>query len=390
MIKTNDRVQDFCFEGGLYEVFQKALELEAAGKSIIHMEIGKPDFDSPQIAKEAVKKALDEGMVHYTAMAGIEPLRQAITDKYKRDHGLVYDPKSEIVVTAGACEAIGVAMLALMNPGDEILVPGPYFPAYLDQAIIANVKLVEVPLKMENEFSLKVEDLRNGITDKTKILLINTPHNPTGAIIEKADLEKIAKLAIEKDLIVISDETYDQFLFEGEHFSIASVEGMKERTIVINSASKTFSMTGWRIGYAMGPAHIIKYLTKVHQNFSTCATSFAQAGAAAAYNDGEEFISGMLKEFERRGELIYKKLSEIDGIRVLKPKGAFYAFPNIEGLGMEENEFCKYILEEAGVAIVPGASFGEYGKGFVRMCYACSYEQIEEAMDKMKKAIEKL
>ncbi len=389
-MKTNDRVKQFNFEGGLYEVFQKALELEAAGKKIIHMEIGKPDFDSPEIAKDAVKKALDEGQVHYTAMAGIEPLRRAITDKYKRDHGLEYNPENEIVVTAGACEAIGVTILTLMNPGDEILVPSPYFPAYLDQAIIADVKLVEVPLRMENEFSLKVEDLESRITDKTKLILLNTPHNPTGSIISKDDLEKIAKLAIEKDLIVISDETYDQFLFEGEHFSIASVEGMKERTIVINSASKTYSMTGWRIGYAMGPAHIIKYLTKVHQNFSTCATSFAQAGAAEAYNNGEEFIAGMLEEFERRGELIYKRLSEIDGIKVLKPKGAFYAFPNIEGIGMEENEFCKYILEEAGVAIVPGGSFGEHGKGFVRMCYACSYEEIEEAMDKFEAAIKKI
>lgn len=389
-MKTNDRVKAFSFDGGLYEVFQKALELEANGRSIIHMEIGKPDFDSPIIAKEAAKKALDDGMVHYTAMAGIMPLREAITNKYKRDHGLEYDSKTEIIVTAGACEAIGVAMLALMNTGDEILVPSPYFPAYLEQAIIANVNLVEVPLKMENNFSLKVEDLASRVTDKTKIILINTPHNPTGAIIEKEDLEKIAKLAIEKDLIVISDETYDQFIFNGKHFSIASIEGMKERTIVINSASKTFSMTGWRIGYAMGPAHIIKYLNKTHQNFSTCATSFAQAGAAEAYNNGEDFIQDMLQEFKRRGELVYKRLSEIDGIKVLEPNGAFYVFPNIEGIGMEENEFCKYILEEAGVAIVPGDSFGKYGKGFVRICYACSYEQIEEAMDKIKNAVEKL
>lgn len=390
MMKTNDRVKEFSFEGGLFEVFQKALELEANGQSIIHMEIGKPDFDSPKTAKEVVKKALDDGMVHYTATAGIEPLREAITNKYKRDYGLEYDSKTEIVVTAGACEAIGVTMLTLMNPGDEILVPGPYFPAYLDQTIIADVKLVEVPLKIENDFSLKVKDLESRITDKTKIILLNTPHNPTGAIIEKEDLEKIAKLAIEKDLIVISDETYDQFIFNGKHFSIASVKGMKERTIVINSASKTFSMTGWRIGYAMGPARIIKYLTKVHQNFSSCATSFAQVGAVAAYNNGEGFISEMLQEFKRRGELIYKRLSQIDGIKVLQPKGAFYIFPNIEALGIEENEFCKYILGEAGVAIVPGGSFGGYGKGFVRMCYACSYEEIEEAMDKMEKAIAKL
>lgn len=390
MISVNERSKKFNFEGGLYDVFQKALALEAQGRSIIHMEIGKPDFDSPEIAKEAVKKALDDGMVHYTEMAGILPLRLAITEKYKNDHGLEYDPKSEIVVTAGACEALGAIMLAIMNPGDEIIVPSPFFSAYAEQAIIANVNLVEVPLKMENDFSLKVADLAKKITEKTKIILLNSPHNPTGAILKEEDLKEIAKLAIEKNILVISDETYDQFVFNGKHISIASLPGMKERTIVVNSASKTYSMTGWRIGYAMGPAHLMKYLNKVHQNFSTCATSFAQAGAAEAYKNAQPFVDDMLKEYKRRGELIYNRLKEIDGIEVLEPNGAFYVFPNIEKLNIDETDFCNYILEEAGVAIVPGNSFGEYGKGFVRICYACSYEQIEEAMSRFKKAVEKL
>lgn len=386
----NNRFKSFSFEGGLLDIFQKALELEAEGRPIIHMEIGKPDFDSPDIAKEAAKKALDEGFVHYTSTSGIESLRGAITNKYKEDYGLEYDYKTEIMVTAGASEALAAAMLALMNPGDEILIPSPYFPSYLEQAIIADVKLVEVPLKMENNFSLKVKDLEDRITNKTKVILINTPNNPTGAIIGREDLEKIAKLVIEKDLIVISDETYDQFVFGGKHESIASIPGMKERTIIINSASKTYSMTGWRIGYAMGPSNILKYLSKVHQSFSTCATAFAQVGAAEAYNNGQPFVEKMIEEFERRSKLIYERLSNMKGIKVLEPKGAFYIFPNIEGIGMEENEFCNYILEEAGVAIVPGGAFGEYGKGFVRICYACSYEDIEEAMDRMEKAIDKI
>ncbi len=390
MIRINERSKGFGFEGGLYDIYQKALQLESEGKSIIHMEIGKPDFDSPEVAKEAAKKALDDGFVHYTEMIGIEPLRKAITGKYKRDYNLEYSYKDEIVVTAGACEAIGIIMLTMMEPGEEILIPSPFFSAYSEQAIIANVNVVEVPLKMENNFSLKAEDLRKSITEKTKIILVNTPHNPTGAIVEEEDLRDIAALAIEKDLLVISDETYDQFVFGGKHFSIASIDGMKERTLVVNSSSKTFSMTGWRIGYVMGPAWILKYLNKVHQNFSTCATSFAQVGAAEAYNNGDQFTKDMLKEFERRGKLVYESLKDVKGLKLLEPKGAFYVFINIEELGMDESKFCDYILEEAGVAIVPGDSFGKYGKGFVRLCYACSYEQIQEAMDRIKKAVQKL
>ena len=390
MISINKRSKGFNFEGGLYDIFQNALKLESEGKSIIHMEIGKPDFDSPINAKEAAKQSLDEGFVHYTEMKGIESLRKAITSKYKRDYNLQYNYDTEIIITAGACEAIGIIMLAMMEPGDEIIIPSPFFSAYAEQAIIANVNIVEVPLKMENGFSLKVEDLRKCINDKTKIILINTPHNPTGAIMEEEDLREIANLAIEKDLLVISDETYDQFLFSGKHFSIASIPGMSERTLVVNSASKTFSMTGWRIGYVMGPAWILKYLNKIHQNFSTCATSFAQVGAAEAYNNGEEFTKNMLLEFERRGKLVYDSLKDVKGLKLLEPKGAFYVFINIEETGMNEVDFCNYILEEAGVAIVPGSSFGKYGKGFVRMCYACSYEQIEIAMNRIKRAVEKL
>jgi len=390
MRSSNERCKKFSFKGGLYDVYQKALKLEAEGKPIIHMEIGRPDFDSPKIAKEASKKALDEGIVYYTEIAGIFPLRKAITDKYRKDHGLDYNPENEIVVTAGACEAISSIMLGMMDPEDEIIIPSPYFSNYSEQGIIANINLFEVPLKMENNFSLKARDIEKKLTDKTKVLLINTPHNPTGSIIKEEDLKEIAELAIKYDLLVISDETYDQFLFSGKHVSIAGMPEMRERTIIINSASKTFSMTGWRIGYMMGPAYMLKYLNKVHQNFSTCATSFAQVGAAEAYRNGDEFTDNMLKEFKRRRDLIYNSLSSIEGLELLKPDGAFYVFVNIEKIEVDEFEFCDYILEEANVAIVPGSSFGTYGKGFVRMCYACSYENLEEAMERIKKAVAKL
>lgn len=386
----NKRVRNFNFEGGLYDIYQKALKLKAEGKQIIHMEIGKPDFDSPASAKEKVKEALDDGFVHYTEMAGIPILRESIVYKYKYKYNVDYKSTDEIVVTAGACEAILSIMLTFMDPGDEIIVPSPFFSAYQEQTYIADVNLVEVPLKYENEFSLKAEDIKKKLTDKTKILLINTPHNPTGSIINEKDLREIAKLAIENDLIVISDETYDEFIFDGKHFSIATIDGMRERTFIVNSASKTYSMTGWRIGYILGPAKYLKYLNKVHQNCSTCATSFAQYGAAEAFKNGDSFTKNMLKEFERRGNLVYEKLNQIKGLKLIKPKGAFYVFINIEATGMNETEFCDYILEEASVAIVPGSSFGKYGKGFVRMCYACSYEEIKIAMDSIKNALAKL
>lgn len=390
MTEINQRSKQFNFEGGLYDVFQKALQLEAEGRDIIHMEIGRPDFDSPANAKQAAKQALDDGMVHYTEMVGIAPLRQAITAKYERDHGLSYRWQDEIIVTAGACEAITAIMLTLMDPGDEILVPSPFFSAYAEAAIIANVKLVEVPLRMENNFSLKADDLRAKLSERTKIILINTPHNPTGSIIQAEDLKQIADLAMEKDILVLSDETYDQFVFEGKHVSIATFDGMRQRTLVVNSASKTYSMTGWRIGYIMGPAHYLKYINKVHQNLSTCATSFAQVGAAEAYHHSEQFIADMKAEFYRRSRLVYESLKDIPGIKLIEPKGAFYVFINIEGLNMSESEFCNYMLDEAGIAIVPGDSFGQYGKGFVRMVYAASYDRIAEAMGRFKQAVLKL
>lgn len=386
----NEKTKELPMEGGLYEVFQQALALEARGEKIIHMEIGKPDFDSPEIAKEGVKQALDRSMVHYTAMNGIPELRQAIVEKYEKDHNLKYDYRDEIVITAGASEALASIIMAVINPEDEIIVPSPYFPLYLDQVVLAGGKMVEIPLKMENDFQLKAEDIETSINEKTKLIVLTSPHNPTGSITTKVELEKIAKLAIENNILVVSDETYDQFLFEGVHESIAGISGMRERTIVVNSASKTYSMTGWRIGYAMGPKDLIKYITKVHQGFSTCATSFAQAGAVEAYKHGDDFIGLMLEEFEERKELIYEKLSKIEGIKVLKPKGAFYIFPNISSFGMSDVDFCKYILDEAKVAIVPGSSFGKYGEGFVRICYACSKAEIEEGIDRIEKAIGRL
>ena len=389
MKSCNTRMEGMPF-GGLYEIFSKANRLEEEGKRIIHMEIGRPDFDSPDFAKEAVKKALDESKVHYTDVNGVDRLREAICAKEARKFGLNYDPETEITIMSGAAEAIGVIMLTMMNFGDEIIVPSPFFSSYKEQAIIAGVKLVEVPVKMEEDWELNVDRIRDAITDKTSMILINSPNNPAGYVLDYDNLSKIADLAKERDLIVISDECYDEFVYGQKHISIATLPDMRERTLVVKSTSKQFSMTGWRIGYILGPENAIKYLNKVHQSFSTCATSFAQWGAVEAFKNGDEFIRNMVNEFERRGAVLYEALSSIKGIKVKKPKGAFYAMPNIEELQISENQFCNYLMDEAGVVGVPGSAFGEYGKGHIRLAYCRSLADIKEAGEKIKIAVEKL
>lgn len=376
--------------GGLYEIFQKSLKMESKGRKIYHMEIGKPDFDSPNNAKQAAIQALNEGFVHYTSMAGIESLREAIAEKEYRENNIKADPNSEIMVTSGACEALMSIMLGVLDPGDEIIIPSPYFSAYKDMSVISGVKIVEVPLKFENEFILDVNDIKSKITEKTRAILINTPHNPTGAVLALNDLKKIAELAIEHDLLVISDETYDQFIFDGRHISISTLCGMKDRTIIINSTSKTFSMTGWRIGYAIGPADIIQYLNKVHQNMSTCATSFAQVGAAYAFKYGKSFTENMVHEFHKRRDIVTDGLSKIERIQFVVPKGAFYIFPRIKDLNMSSLEFCTRLLDETGIAVVPGNAFGESGEGFMRIAYATSQEELRKSMEILKEFVQTL
>jgi aminotransferase len=389
MRSSNKRLESMPF-GGLYEIFAKANKLEEQGKRIIHMEIGRPDFDSPIVAKEAVKKALDSQQVHYTDVNGIEPLRKAICEKEERRFGLKYDYNSEISVMAGAAEAIGVIMATMMDFGDEIISPSPFFSAYKEQALIAGVKLVEVPVLMSDNWELNVKEIEKRITPKTKMLLLNSPNNPAGYVLNKENLEKIATLVKERDLIVISDECYDEFIYGEKHISISTLEDMRDRTLVVKSTSKSYSMTGWRIGYVLGPANAIKYINKVHQNFSTCCTAFAQWGAVEAFNHGDSFIDDMVKEFKRRGDYLYESLSKIDGLKMVKPKGAFYAFPDITSFGMTEADFCSYLMEIAGVVGVPGTAFGDYGKGHVRLAYCRSYEDIVEACDKIKAALGKL
>lgn len=386
---TNNRLKDISF-GGLYDIFSKANALEAQGKRIIHMEIGRPDFDSPSFTKEGVVKALENEQVHYTEISGIQPLREAIIEKEKRKFALEYDPNHEISVTAGACEAISATLLSYMNIGEEVICTSPFFTAYTEIAKIAGVKLVEAPVFLKDVWRLNIQEITSRITEKTKVLLINSPNNPTGYVFSKEELQEIADIAIKHDLLVISDECYDEFNYTGKHESIANLDGMRERTVVIKSTSKSYSMTGWRIGYAMGPEKIIKYINKVHQNLSTCATAFAQWGAVEAFKQGDDFTKKMVDEFERRGNKFFEDLSSIEGLKVVKPRGAFYMFPDITSFGKSDVEIANYLMEEAGVVGVPGSTFGEYGKGHIRLAYSRSYEDICEAGEKLIQAFKKL
>lgn len=375
---------------GIREIFEKARSFERQGKSIIHMEIGRPDFDTPAVAKEAAIKALKEGFVHYTSNYGMDELKRAIADKLREENKVEYNPDDEIIVTTGAVEGLALAMFGLLDIGDQVLVPSPCFPAYTNQIKLAGADVVSVPLKIENGFKLDIEELRRKITPKSKMLVINSPQNPTGSVLEKDDLEKIADFAKEHDLFVVSDECYERIIYDAEHISIASLPGMQERTIIVNACSKTYSMTGWRIGFVASTPEIIDSMVRVHQDVTTCACSFAQAGAVEALRHGRSAVEAMVREFRRRRDLVVKYLDQIEGLEYVKPQGAFYVFPSIKNFNMGAEEFCDYILKEAGVALVPGNAFGDYGEDFVRIAYSSSYEKIEEGMQRIKEAIAKI
>ncbi len=384
----NSRMAKIPLSGGIREILAIADDLEAKGKNIIHMEIGRPDFDSPSCAKERVKEALDAGNVHYTDFRGEKGLRQAISEKYKTEYGLDVDANDNVLVTVGAMEAMLVAFLTLLEPEDEVIVPAPYFPGYSDQLALAEAKQVTVHCRMENGFRLQVQDLEKAITEKTKLIVLNSPNNPSGAVLTSEDLSAIAKLAREKDLWVLSDECYEKFLYEGEHQTIASFPGMEERTIIASSASKTWSMTGWRIGWLVMPSEMTPYAVKCHQNITSCGNSFAQAGVTSALREAHDDVTAMVAEYRRRRDLVIEYLKETPGMDVVVPDGAFYVFPSISRFGMTDLDFCMYLLKEKGVSVVPGEVFGS--PGFVRIAYCRSYEEIEEGMKRIREAAQEL
>ncbi len=387
-MRQSKKMDDIPFSG-IRKVFEAAGQLEKQGKDIINLGIGRPNFDTPAHIKEAAKKSLDEGNVFYTSNYGTEGLRSAVAEKLKRDNGLDYE-MTDVIVTVGANQAVSIAMTALLDPGDEVLVPNPSWLHYFYCADLVGAKTVSYPLLEENGFNVIPEDIEKLVTPKTKMVIVNSPNNPTGSILSKESLQAIADIANKYDLIVLSDEIYEKLIYDDSvHYSIASLDGMKERTVLIHGVSKSYSMTGWRIGFAISAnKEFISAMIRVLQYTVTCANSFAQDGAEAALRGSQQCVEDMRLQFDRRRKLVYDRINKIEGLSCIAPKGAFYCFVNIKKLGMTDQEASDYYLNEAGVAMIPGSAFGEYGAGYLRVAFSNSYENIEKAMDRIAAATE--
>ena len=371
-------------------MLEKATQLQKQGKDIIHMEIGRPDFDTPQVIKQAAYDSIARGNVFYTSNYGSPELRKAIAEKLQRDNHIAYEPE-EILVTIGVGEGTYAAVAAFLEPGDEILVPNPIWLNYIHVPNFFGAVPVSYDLKEENDFQIDMEQLKSLITPKTKMLVINTPGNPTGTVQSRETLEALAKLATQHDLIVLSDEIYEKLVYGGaEHISIASLPGMKERTITLNGFSKCYSMTGWRLGYAAAPREFIQAMVRVHHYINTCASSFVQEAGITALEKAEPDVQEMVKEYARLRDYMVQALNDIPGVHCKPPGGAFYVFANIQSFGLSSNEMADYLLEQAGIATVAGSAFGTQGEGYIRLSYACSYERIVEGMARMKDALARL
>lgn len=376
---------------GIRKMFDRVRELERQGQRIISFQIGEPDFDTPVHIKTEARTALEDGFVHYTPNAGIPELRTAISEKLRTDNGIEADPDGEIIVTVGANEAVTLAVLATINPGDEVLVPDPCWPNYWYVTRLAGGIPISVPLKEENGFQIMPEDVATRITPRTKMLMLNTPGNPTGAILSREITQGLADLAEHHDLLVLSDEIYEKIRFNGaEHTSIASLPGMRERTFTVNGFSKAYAMTGWRLGYVAGPRALVSAMLKIHQYTVTSSTSFAQKGAVAALRGPQAAAEGMVAEFDRRRRVVVEHLNQMPGVTLVEPQGAFYAFPNIRHLGMSDSALAEALLEQGHVGTIPGSVFGEGGKTHLRIAFSCSYPQVVEGMDKMTQIFKEL
>lgn len=375
---------------GIRKVNEKALAMERNGEKVIHFEIGRPDFDTPEYIKKAAVESLNKGNVFYTSNFGTMELRQAIADKLKRENGIDYKA-TEILVTAGLSEAVFAVLATILEEGDELLVPDPVWLNYINVPNLLNAVPVTYELKEENGYQLDLDEIKSKITSKTRAIVIVTPNNPTGGVLSQATLEGLAKIVIENDLLVISDEVYERLIYDGEkHISIASLPGMKERTFTMNGMSKAYSMTGWRLGYVAAPEEYIAVINKFHQHNTTCAVSFGQAAAVVALRDEGEEVNEMVKEYQRRRDYAVKAINEIDGLSCLKPKGAFYIFINCKALGKKSAELADYLLEHAKIALVPGDVFGPGGEGYLRMSFANSYENIVEGCKRLSEAVASL
>lgn len=370
---------------GIRKFFDIVNEMEDA----ISLGVGEPDFDTPWHIRDEGIYSLEKGRTFYTSNAGLKELRTEIVKYIHRTQGVSYDPMKEVLVTVGGSEAIDLALRAMVNPGDEVLIPQPSYVSYEPCAILADAVPVIIELKEENEFRLTAKELRDAITDKTKILVLPFPNNPTGAIMEKKDLEEIAEVVKEKDLFVISDEIYAELTYKEKHVSIASLPGMKERTILINGFSKAYAMTGWRLGFACAPAVIMEQMIKIHQFAIMCAPTTSQYAAVEALRNGDDDVAQMRESYNQRRRYLMHAFQEM-GLKCFEPYGAFYVFPCIKEFGMTSEEFAERLLREEKVAVVPGTAFGDCGEGFLRISYAYSLDNLKIAMEKIGHFIERL
>lgn len=362
---------------------RKFFDIVATMKDVISLGIGEPDFVTPQPIVEAGIRSLQAGETHYTSNAGLLELRQAVAEHIQKHYGVIYDPKGEVIISVGVSEALYLTMNALLNPGEEVIIPTPCFVSYQAEVILAGGVPVEIPTYVEDNFQVRPESLRAAITPRTKAILLGYPNNPTGAVYTREVLLKIAQIAEEFDLIVISDELYDQLVYGVSHVCFASLPNMQARTVLLGGFSKNYAMTGWRAGYAAGPAGIIKGLVRIHQYTIMSAPTMSQVAALEALKNGAKFVVEMREEYDRRRKLIVGGLNRL-GLPTFEPHGAFYAFPNIAVTGMDDETFAQKLLEEERVAVVPGSSFGAGGEGYVRCSYATSYEKIEEALRRLE------
>ncbi|MFP4249497.1 MAG: pyridoxal phosphate-dependent aminotransferase [Armatimonadota bacterium] len=365
-----------------FEVLARAGELEAEGRDIIHLEIGQPDFQTPDYIIEAAHQAMKDGYTGYGPSAGLPQARERYAQYLNDTRGTDYDA-SEIVVTPGAKPILFFAILALVDEGDEVIVPNPGFPIYESVTEFVGATAVPAPLREDREFRLDPEELASLVTDRTKMIIINSPHNPTGSMLTMEDLEAIAEVAMENEIMVLSDEPYSKMVYDGEFHSIAEVDGMKDLTILLEGFSKTYAMTGWRLGYAAMQPDLAAQIAKLQTNSNSCTASFTQIAGIAAYDGPQEESEAMMAAFEERRDVMVDGLNELPGVSCLSPAGAFYVFPNVTETGIDSKELASRCLEEAGVAVLSGTAFGKHGDGYLRLSSANNLDNINEALDRL-------
>lgn len=375
---------------GIRRVLEKANKLEAEGRKIVHFEVGQPDFDTPASIKEAAKKALDQGVTAYSSNYGDIRLRRAIAEKLERMNHLKVDPTKEIMVTCGGEEAVAAALFALLEKGDEVLIADPSYIPYSSLTKIAEAEPLYVPLDEKNGYCFDLEKLEAAVTNKTKLLILCTPGNPTGTMMDEESLRKLAEICCRHDILVLADEAYEQVLYDGnKHISVASLPGMWERTITVQSFSKTYSMCGWRIGYLVAPAELMRIVVRAHQTVAMNACSFGQLGALEALTGPQDSLYAMLAEFDRRRLLLYNGLKEL-GVPCSRPQAAFYLFPDIGEFGMDSFTFAELLLDKYGVATVPGVEFGKNGENHLRISYATSFEECQMGLHRIAQCVSDL